>query len=575
MKYLSVNTVFEGWKTVFLSGESTRAPLNKFFGFLELMRHVDLLSQPAITPNFQYKLVAKELSNSLQDLYYFGNDTRGFNSSETLHVIFPTAWQESVLNLFLKSSTLPIEAAACICMQNIGFEDEIDSAGLVEEFKKIYHISKNEEIFFDTSNADFVNFSDSPLIKSDLFHFISSFLSITDATKFTVGFSKNLYDKKPGELTAGPFIQPLYAGQENLKCILMANFDLKKYYNITANKDSISSIGSNMLRTIPRNKIIYGAPGTGKSYELRSLAASVGFLEDNIIRVTFHPNYSYQQFVGTYKPSPIYKSLLASEGFELYGADKKHKLTDQKEPLIDYSFVPGSFLTQLISALQNPEIPYMLIIEEINRASVSAVFGDVFQLLDRNEAGESEYSIEFNKDISNYLRSEDIDCKNIKMPSNLFIWATMNSADQGVMPLDAAFKRRWSFEYLPIDGKENEVSDRTIIFQHTIYRWNKFRKDVNRKLKEIQVPEDKLIGPFFLSKAELADSNAIQNKLLLYLRDDVVRHNPESLFKHRTFSDIISAYASKEPIFVGLNPSNWLDDDITDESSVTDLASDI
>lgn len=572
MKYLSVKTVFEGWKTVFQSGELTRAPLNKFFGLLELMRHVDLLSQPAIIPNFQYKLVAKELSNSLQDLYYFGNDTRGFNSSETFHVIFPNAWQESVSNLFLKSNPLPIEAVASICMQNIGFKDEIDSAGLVEEFKKIYHISKNEEIFFDSLNADFATFGSSPLIKSDLFHSIGSFLGITDATKFTLGFSKNLYDKKPGELTAGPFIQPLYAGQENLKCILMANFDLNKYYNITSGKTSTSS---STLGSISRNKIIYGAPGTGKSYELRSLAESTGFLEENIIRITFHPNYSYQQFVGTYKPSPIYKSFLASEGYELYGADKKDKLPDQKEPLIDYSFVPGPFLTQLIRAVKNPEIPYMLIVEEINRASVSAVFGDVFQLLDRNEAGESEYSIEFNKDISNYLKSEDIDYKNIKIPANLFIWATMNSADQGVMPLDAAFKRRWSFEYLPIDGKEHEISDRTIIFQSVTYPWNKFRKDINRKLKEIQVPEDKLIGPFFLSKAELTDSNAIQNKLLLYLRDDVVRHNPESLFKHKTFSDIISAYASKESIFVGLNPNNWLDDEIADDSSASDLSSDL
>jgi len=309
------------------------------------------------------------------------------------------------------------------------------------------------------------------------------------------------------------------------------------------------AISNSLSPKTPRNKIIYGAPGTGKSYELREQAKKSGFTDENTVRITFHPNYSYQQFVGTYKPTPIYKA--GTEGTVFYGSDKRTPLLEiaNKEPYIDYSFVQGPLINQLVKALSSPEINYLIIIEEINRAPVSSVFGDIFQLLDRDENGQSEYDIEFNADASNYLRSAGISEQKIRLPKNLFIWATMNSADQGVMPMDAAFKRRWAFEYLPLDSKENIVEDRIITFQKRRINWNHFRTNVNNKLKELSVAEDKLIGPFFMNKSELANDSSIKNKLLLYLRDDVVRHNADNLFKQRTFSDIISEYDKGNEIF--------------------------
>ena len=321
---------------------------------------------------------------------------------------------------------------------------------------------------------------------------------------------------------------------------------------LSENSKDAAPAGS-IENTVPRNKIIYGAPGTGKSYELRDQASNIGFEEDNIIRITFHPNYSYQQFVGSYKPSPIYKNIL-QEGAELYGSDKATKLEDidNKEPLIDYRFVAGPLMKQLVYALKNPDKNYLLIIEEINRASVSAVFGDVFQLLDRKSDGSSEYSITFNEEAMSFLRANGILFTEIKLPNNFFIWATMNSADQGVMPLDAAFKRRWAFEYLPLNEKQSKVADSNIRFQGKDFNWNSFRKQINDRLKELGIVEDKLIGPFFMNSNELSDENSVKNKLLLYLRDDVVRHNPESLFKKRTYSDIIEMYSKRENIFVNL-----------------------
>ena len=178
-----------------------------------------------------------------------------------------------------------------------------------------------------------------------------------------------------------------------------------------------------------RNRIVFGAPGTGKSYELKEDCEDLlKDAKDNYERVTFHPDYSYSQFVGTYKP--------------VMGADEK----------IRYDFVPGPFMRVYVEALksgrtENPQ-PHLLLIEEINRAKVAAVFGDVFQLLDRDDDGVSEYEIQASEDIRKYLAKQlggtPDNYQKIRIPNNMFIWSTMNSADQGVFPMDTAFKRRWN-----------------------------------------------------------------------------------------------------------------------------------
>lgn len=204
-----------------------------------------------------------------------------------------------------------------------------------------------------------------------------------------------------------------------------------------------------------RQKIIFGAPGTGKSYSLKTAyEGENAHFRDRWERVTFYPTYSYSQFVGTYKPV-----------MKVVGGEEK----------IAYQFVPGPFLRSLVKATNDPDHDYLLIVEEINRANAAAVFGDVFQILDRGDDGESEYSIGASEDIIRYLQGtvglgEPVltpeakrffgmataddeptgDCT-LKLPNNFYIWATMNSADQGVFPLDTAFKRRWEF----LDAGEN------------------------------------------------------------------------------------------------------------------------
>lgn len=278
----------------------------------------------------------------------------------------------------------------------------------------------------------------------------------------------------------------------------------------------------------PRNRIFFGAPGTGKSYLLnneKSILLSAN--QDNYERITFSKAYSYAKFVGTYKPLSEYGE-------------------------IEYAYDPGPFMRVLVNALKSlksPEPkPYLLIIEEINRADAASVFGEAFQLLDRASDGSSEYEINTSNDMRKYLAEEfgeaEDDYNKIKIPSNMYIWATMNSADQGVLPLDTAFKRRWDFEYVGINDSEVELDD----YEYTLgigsdlvnVTWNQLRVAINNTLSNdiYKINEDKLLGPFFISKSVLEENdndkfiNTFKRKVIMYLYEDAVKQKNRTFFEN-------------------------------------------
>ena len=282
---------------------------------------------------------------------------------------------------------------------------------------------------------------------------------------------------------------------------------------------------------LKRNIIYFGAPGTGKSYNLNN---DMKELTNDYERVTFHPDYSYANFVGTYKPVP-------------------------KGESISYEYVPGPFMRSLVKALKNPYKGFLLIIEEINRANVAAVFGDVFQLLDRNHTYSSRYSIETTEDMRNFLKRElNEDYDKIKIPSNLFIWATMNSADQGVFPMDTAFKRRWDFKYFGINHNEEIVSNIKVELNGQLILWNDLRKAINEELLSYKINEDKLLGPFFAFNEYLKTDIPVdefkeifKNKIIMYLFEDAARSKRNDLFSgvakntNLTYSEICEAFDEK------------------------------
>lgn len=306
-----------------------------------------------------------------------------------------------------------------------------------------------------------------------------------------------------------------------------------------ADTDDSSSAGlcfnTSLTSSFSRNRIVFGAPGTGKSYMVNQDRAELlgSENETDYERVTFHPDYSYANFVGTYKPVPC--------------------KDENGEESISYRYVPGPFMRVYVKALRNGRTadvkPFLLIIEEINRAEVAAVFGDIFQLLDRDENEVSEYPIQASEDIKNYLADElggePDDYSQIRIPDNMFIWATMNSADQGVFPMDTAFKRRWDFTYIGIDDNDEEIRGKTVVIgseKPQRIEWNKLRKAVNRFLARQKINEDKQLGPYFISRKIIvpADGNeidskrfteAFKNKVLMYLFEDAARQKRPALFE--------------------------------------------
>ncbi len=306
-----------------------------------------------------------------------------------------------------------------------------------------------------------------------------------------------------------------------------------------ANANGDASIGQEEMKE--RNLIRFGAPGTGKSFAINEEYKKDWWSSKE--RVTFHPDYSYANFVGAYKP---------------YMKGKKE---------ITYAFVPGPFTRVLVNALRDPNGKHLLVIEEINRANTAAVFGDIFQLLDRGKNGESEYAISPSQDLAKFLRdalkqpktndddwwwltTEPLDEKEVegkirelKIPSNMYLWATMNSADQGVFPMDTAFKRRWSFEYVGIDDGNLKGNLAEL--------WNVLRKAINDELIKLKVNEDKCMGPFFLAEGDLKDVGTFlrvfKSKVLMYLFEDAARQKRSNVFADglNTLSSIFNAVEGK------------------------------
>lgn len=335
----------------------------------------------------------------------------------------------------------------------------------------------------------------------------------------------------------------------------------------------------------PHNLIFFGAPGTGKSFQLARLAEKY-FDQCNVRRVTFHPDYTYAQFVGCYKPT------------ETEQRKKDNKGDEYVEKIITYDYVPGPFLETYVAAVQNTDRNYLLIVEEINRANPAAVFGDIFQLLDRDDDGRSEYEIAAPQEMRRYLEvripeynsnataesplryiSEEIrlDAETVRLslPPNMYIWATMNSADQGVFPMDTAFKRRWDFRYMGINDGSSKLGGITVPVGEParMVSWDALRRGINKVLLDAGVNEDKLLGPFFISPSRLRDTarftQTFMDKVLLYLFEDAAKTKKSKVFSiegNATYSDICDDFKARgELAFKGMKELASIDDGMGEE----------
>ena len=352
---------------------------------------------------------------------------------------------------------------------------------------------------------------------------------------------------------------------------------LKTYMRFLCAKELFSNEAKKVK--LPSNltlqQIYYGAPGTGKSKTIKDLTFG-----ESVIRTTFHPDSDYASFVGTYKPITEEVVLRDCNGKKVIDDDTKEVV---KEERIAYKFIPQAFLEAYVEAwkklgskkseksdksynrihpalLDTPDIftknkaskKQYLIIEEINRGNCAQIFGDLFQLLDRNEYGFSDYPIVADKDMQKYLEKEfagwEITNKDeinqlygeanmvnlimkgerLVLPSNLYIWATMNTSDQSLFPIDSAFKRRWDWKYVPIrEGRDKETNAPLNWYINTgdkQYNWWSFISKVNELIGSLTNSEDKKLGYFFCkAKDGEIDADLFVSKVIFYLWNDVFK----------------------------------------------------
>ena len=330
-------------------------------------------------------------------------------------------------------------------------------------------------------------------------------------------------------------------------------------------------------------QIFYGAPGTGKSHTIKEQTKG-----EDVVRTTFHPDSDYSTFVGAYKPTtktvPV-KTVIGTKAVAVEDENGK-PMTEEK---IVYEFVCQAFLQAYVEAwkkLAKPNIDdtvekEYLIIEEINRGNCAQIFGDLFQLLDRDDHGFSEYPIKADADMQKQLKkafdgitipqakdinglfkdendivSQVLNGEILLLPNNLYIWATMNTSDQSLFPIDSAFKRRWDWQYVPIcDARK----DWTIEVGENKYDWWVFLSKINTYIYDATFSEDKKLGYFFC-KAEngVISAEKFVSKVIFYLWNDVFK---DTEFDGDAFRDENGGKLSFDKFYLDMNGLTKVNED--------------
>lgn len=337
--------------------------------------------------------------------------------------------------------------------------------------------------------------------------------NFTDASRYYVRADEDIFKRIFRKIAIPKLTNVVFIKNTDNETVTLT-LELNLDYENTADENG-ELIAEEPVDEGAENILLYGVPGCGKSYTIKTEYCNN---DDYMERAVFHPDYTYSDFVGQILPK----------------VDGGH---------IEYRFEPGPFTRILKKAVESPEESFYLVVEEINRGNAPAIFGDIFQLLDRNENGCSEYGVS-NENIASYVYG-NVTTK-IKIPGNLFVLATMNTSDQNVFTLDTAFKRRWTMRMI-----ENNI-DACEYANHQIcawgITWGTFAKVINQKIIELGENnlsnEDNRLGAYFVRKADLNDAERFGEKVLMYLWNDAFKFDHDKVFKadYRTLDELIAGF---------------------------------
>jgi len=429
-------------------------------------------------------------------------------------------WQERVRNFFLQGQKIPLKH---IVYSILWYKKLNEINKVLEKLPKSFI---NETFIENINEEDFTRTK--PISKQDLLIHYNN----TNSDSLTIKFDNTFVKKRAGDLSGAPFGQTLYAGTEIKRIISVFDFDFFQHYNLFSKESAVEKTVSEPVSLYKiddkkgRNILLYGAPGVGKSHLIETQYCND---LNKIERIVFHPDYMNTDFIGQILP-------------------------DVNNGVISYEFKAGAFTRILKKAIQYTSDHYYLIIEEINRGNAPAIFGEIFQLLDRDSDGVSKYAIS-NQDIAKQVY-DDVERK-IIIPANLTILATMNTADQNVFTLDTAFQRRWQMQMMENNIEKCNFKDTRIL--DTSVTWGAFNTVINQHILDNNSltlsSEDKRLGAYFISEDVLTQELSAQTdhiffseKVLKYLWDDVYKFNREQLFDsgYQSLEQVINDFYSNK-----------------------------
>lgn len=522
MSKLNLTTVLEGYKN--LDGKIN----NQIIGLFSLFINAEVTG--TIQANQTYRVSINTLSNFLDSQFYFGAKEKKYPGNSYWYFRLSKNWVEKLME-FNDERKINLIDLAVFFYKDKEFKETPDFDQLKSDLIHSLKLSKDaaNEIFQFNKGSLKLNFNKPTYSKKQFFEqYKENYNLQTDGETLSFDGSSYLVKSHPGELSRGPFIQTLYSSMGIQELILLTKFNLDEFY---PKNDELQINSPNNMN----NKIFYGAPGTGKSYKLDLILKGVP--KERKERITFHPDFDYASFVGGYKPISI------------KGDDGKFD--------IQYRFVAQAFANIYVKAWQEEDKKnkYFLAIEEINRGNCAEIFGDIFQLLDRDANYTVTPSDELRQFLMEELGPDHEGLKDgLKLPKNLYIYATMNTSDQSLFPMDSAFKRRWDWEYIPIcyeeyteDGKPNPSYNYEVkLDDNRRFSWNEFISKVNTEhiQNEPTLGMDKCIGNYFIKPNEegIITLEAFINKVLFYLWNDVFKDERNEVF------DENEAYESYFPI---------------------------